>query len=68
MKLSNGRALPENARFQGYQLDKEGNPTFKVKLGEQILNDSWKAGTAAGQSAAEAQYTSSKERRVVAEE
>jgi len=57
VKLSNGRALPENARFQGYQLDKEGNPTFRTKIGDQILSDSWKAGTTAGQADRQPAFT-----------
>ena len=44
-KLSNSRFLPTEARFKGYSLDKDGNPSFKVLIGAQILDDSWKPGT-----------------------
>jgi len=57
VKLSNGRALPEAARFQGYQLDQEGNPTFRSKIGDQVLNDSWKAGTTGGQAERQPAFT-----------
>jgi mono/diheme cytochrome c family protein len=42
--LSDKRFLPEDARFKGYQLDPAGNPTFIVKIGDQILKDSWQPG------------------------
>jgi mono/diheme cytochrome c family protein len=42
VKLSASRALPEEARFRGYELDLAGNPTFSVQLGKQYLLDSWK--------------------------
>jgi len=44
IKLTNTRFLPAEARFKGYSLDKEGNPTFKVSIGSQVLTDSWKPG------------------------
>jgi hypothetical protein len=43
IRNSNARTLPEAARFRGYKLDPAGNPTFAVKIGEQILLDSWSA-------------------------
>jgi mono/diheme cytochrome c family protein len=42
VKLSGTRALPEGARFRGYKLDRAGNPTFSLQLGEQFLLDAWK--------------------------
>jgi cytochrome c5 len=42
VKLTKGRFFPKEARFRGYKLDKEGNPTFSVQFGEQILLDSWR--------------------------
>jgi len=44
-KLTNSRFLPTEALFKGYSLDKEGNPSFKVAIGAQLLDDSWKPGT-----------------------
>lgn len=40
--LTKKRFLPENARFKGYRLDEQGNPTFIVTIGEQTLTDFWK--------------------------
>ena len=42
IKLSNSRALPEEARFRGYKLDNAGNPTFSSKIGDRFLLDAWK--------------------------
>lgn len=44
VQLFKARVLPENARFKGYKLDTDGNPTFVVQIGEQVLLDSWKPG------------------------
>jgi hypothetical protein len=44
VKLTNARYLPAEARFKGYSLDGQGNPTFKVSIGKQELTDSWKPG------------------------
>ncbi len=44
IKLTNSRFLPAEARFKGYSLDKQGNPTFKVSIGKQVLSDAWKPG------------------------
>ena len=46
MNLTAGRYLPGEAKFKGFTLDKKGNPTFLVKLGEQTLHDTWKPGKA----------------------
>ena len=43
-KLTTQRFLPSEARFRGYSLDPQGNPTFKVTIGDQVLSDSWKPG------------------------
>ena len=43
VKLSNERFLPKEARFKGYKLDPEGNPTFTIQIGGQVLLDSWSA-------------------------
>lgn len=40
------RFLPDNARFVGYKLDPQGNPTFLVRIGKQILRETWKAADA----------------------
>ncbi|RYD49083.1 MAG: hypothetical protein EOP85_02295 [Verrucomicrobiaceae bacterium] len=40
---SKDRFLPENARFMGYKLDAGGNPTFIVRIGQQILRETWTA-------------------------
>lgn len=40
--LTQKRYLPPEARFAGYTLDQDRNPTFKVKLDDQTLADSWK--------------------------
>ena len=45
VKISNRTTLPADARFQGYQLDNEGNPTFRIKVGDQVLTETWKAGS-----------------------
>lgn len=42
--LANSRYLPKEARFKGYSLDPNGNPTFIVAIGNQTLRDSWKPG------------------------
>jgi len=42
---SRSRALPDDARFKGYDLDPSGNPTFAVQTGSGILLDSWHAQT-----------------------
>jgi mono/diheme cytochrome c family protein len=44
-KLTGKRHLPDAAVFKGYTLDAMGNPTFEVKIGEQLLRDQWQAGT-----------------------
>lgn len=44
IKLTSKRIFPENAKFKGYKLDENGNPTFLVQIGSQILKDSWKPG------------------------
>jgi len=41
VQLTNSRVLPQEARFKGYKLDPEGNPTFKIQIGNQTLTDSW---------------------------
>jgi mono/diheme cytochrome c family protein len=43
--LGKSPALPPGARFGGYQLDAQGNPTFIVRLAGQTLRDSWKPAT-----------------------
>lgn len=43
IKLTKDRFLPAEARFKGYSLDKQGNPTFKISIGKANLTDSWKA-------------------------
>jgi hypothetical protein len=43
IKLSDARSLPSQARFRGYKLDAQGNPTFSVQIGKQYLLDSWHA-------------------------
>lgn len=43
--LTSERIFPENAKFKGYTLDENGNPTFLVQIGEQTLSDSWKPGS-----------------------
>jgi mono/diheme cytochrome c family protein len=40
-KLTDKRVLPDQAIFKGYTLDAKGNPTFEIRLGEQILRDNW---------------------------
>lgn len=47
VKLGNSRALPQDARFRGYKLDAQGNPSFSVQIGDQILLDSWSGETGA---------------------
>ncbi len=41
--LAKERFLPKEARFRGYKLDKDGNPTFSIQIGGQFLLDSWRA-------------------------
>ncbi|HEY1122689.1 MAG TPA: PA14 domain-containing protein [Haloferula sp.] len=48
VKLSDSPALPKEARFRGYKLDPQGNPTFSVQLGKQLLLDTWKPAGSAG--------------------
>lgn len=36
--------LPGTARFKGYTLDSQGNPTFRILLGDRTLTDGWKPG------------------------
>ncbi len=43
-KLTTERFLPSEARFRGYSLDPQGNPTFRITMGNQTLSDSWKPG------------------------
>lgn len=38
-------ALPKDAKFRGYKLDANGNPTFVVQIGSQFLLDSWHGAT-----------------------
>lgn len=42
--LTKQRHLPATARFKGYSLDGNGNPAFKLSIGEAVLTDSWKPG------------------------
>ena len=42
--LTKNRFLPAEARFKGYTLDANSNPTFNVKIGDRMLTDSWKPG------------------------
>tara|TARA_B110000037_G_scaffold5664_1_gene6119 strand:- start:10519 stop:11958 length:1440 start_codon:yes stop_codon:yes gene_type:complete len=44
IKLTKQRYLPTEARFKGYRLDANGNPTFAILIGKQVLSDSWKPG------------------------
>jgi len=44
IKLTNTRFLPKEARFKGYSLDSQGNPTFNVSIDKLALTDSWKPG------------------------
>ncbi len=43
VQLVKSRALPTEARFRGYKLDPNGNPTFATRIGDQTLLDSWHA-------------------------
>jgi len=43
VNLGKSRSLPAEARFKGYTLDPEGNPTFIVQIGMQTLREKWKA-------------------------
>ncbi|MFD2256083.1 PA14 domain-containing protein [Luteolibacter algae] len=43
-RLTKERYLPSEARFKGYTLDKNGNPTFNVDLDGATLSDTWKPG------------------------
>jgi mono/diheme cytochrome c family protein len=40
-KLTDKRFLPVNAKFKGYSLDPNGNPTFNISIGDATLTDSW---------------------------
>jgi len=42
-KLPAETGFPKEARFKGYILDVEGNPTFRIQIGDQLLGDEWKA-------------------------
>lgn len=42
-KLTGSMALPETARFRGYELDKAGNPTFTTTWEELTYTDAFKA-------------------------
>lgn len=44
VNLTKQRFLPPAARFKGYSLDPNGNPTFHVSIGGVDLADSWKPG------------------------
>ena len=44
IKLTKARFLPEEARFRGYSLDPQGNQTFNITIGKQVLSDAWKPG------------------------
>jgi mono/diheme cytochrome c family protein len=44
---SKSRALPEDARFTGYELDPSGNPSFEISIGSATLVDSYQAQTKA---------------------
>lgn len=44
IKLTSKPLFPENARFKGYSLDQNGNPTFIIQIGKLILKDTWKPG------------------------
>ena len=43
VNLTKTRLLPKEARFRGYKLDRDGNPTFSVEIAGHILLDSWHA-------------------------
>ncbi|MFC7336586.1 PA14 domain-containing protein [Haloferula chungangensis] len=43
VKASGAKALPAEAKFRGYRLDRQGNPTFTVQLGELTVNDQFKS-------------------------
>lgn len=43
-KLTTARFLPSEARFKGYSLDSNNNPTFHAQIGAALLSDSWKPG------------------------
>lgn len=43
VNLGKTRALPENAKFIGYELDPSGNPSFEVSIGSATLVDSYLA-------------------------
>ncbi|MGJ8644987.1 MAG: PA14 domain-containing protein [Luteolibacter sp.] len=44
INLTSKRFLPEDAKFKGYTLDENGNPTFIVAIGSRTIRDSWKPG------------------------
>lgn len=44
IKLTSKRLYPGNAKFKGYKLDENGNPTFIVQIGRLVLSDSWQPG------------------------
>ena len=43
IKATGKRAFPNSARFKGYRLDTQGNPTFTVEIGKLIVNDQFKS-------------------------
>lgn len=43
--LVSSRFLPASARFKGYTLDANGNPSFRIQLDGQLLIDTWKPGS-----------------------
>ncbi len=47
VKISNSRALPESAKFRGYELDEAGNPTFHTEISDGKLADAWKPSSSA---------------------
>jgi len=44
LKLTGSPALPEGARFRGYELDPSGNPTFVATLDGLTIRDSFRGG------------------------
>lgn len=42
LKLSGSPALPDDARFRGYELDAAGNPSFVSSIGERVIRDSFR--------------------------
>ncbi|MES2474290.1 MAG: c-type cytochrome [Verrucomicrobiota bacterium] len=61
VQLSKQRFLPKEAHFKGYKLDPNGNPTFLVRIGKQILRETWKATDAPDQIAAARQSAITRE-------